>query len=250
MRDSRFYSPDFLSPGAELPLSASVARHAVRVLRLQCGDALTLFDGSGGEYLAEITHIQREQVMVKVGSWRGHELESPCRVRLLQALQASDKMDFTLQKAVELGVAAIQPLQTRRSVVRLTGEREQKRRQHWQGVVVAACEQCGRNRVPEVAPLLDLADCLAQISAQPASEPVLRIMLAPGAEQSLLALAPPPSGQVDLLIGAEGGLEAEEGQWAQRVGFIPVSLGPRILRTETASLAALAVIQGMWGDWR
>lgn len=242
---SRFYCADPLSPGAVCSLPEWVSRHAVRVLRMKVGSMLVLFDGRGGEYPSEIVRIQRDEVVVRVGQWVDREVESPCRVTLVQSLQAAEKMDFTLQKAVELGVAAIQPLSARRSVMRLSGERAEKRRQHWQSIVVSACEQSGRNQVPVVAPVRELNDWLATQAA--AAE--RRLILAPGAAQSLSSM-PPPAGEVQLLIGPEGGFDPEELGWAESVGFVPVSLGPRILRTETAGMAALAVMQSLWGDWR
>lgn len=241
MADPRFYSPLPLAPGARFSLPEAVARHAVRVLRLPPGAGITLFDGRGGEYPAIIEGIHKDQVSVAVGAWDPVERESPLRIRLVQALQAADKMDYTLQKAVELGVAAIQPVGTRRSVTRLDGERATKRVAHWQGVVVSACEQCGRNQIPSVAPVMPLVNWLGQPSEAP-----LRLILAPGAETPLSAL--PRATAVDLLVGAEGGLDPEEISLARQQGFQAVSLGPRILRTETAGLAAIAIMQALWGD--
>ena len=155
-------------------------------------------------------------------------------------------MDITLQKAVELGVAAIQPVATERSVVKLKDERAQRRMEHWQNLVISACEQCGRNRVPEVLPLLDLPDWLAQLHARPPDDEA-RLLLSPAAAVPLKELAPPA--RMMLLIGPEGGLSSVETQLAQSRGFRPVRLGPRILRTETAALAALSAIQTLWGDF-
>jgi 16S rRNA (uracil1498-N3)-methyltransferase len=155
-------------------------------------------------------------------------------------------MDLTLQKAVELGVAAIQPVATERSVVKLKDERAQRRAEHWQNLVIAACEQCGRNRVPEVLPLMSLPDWLAQLN-MPAPADEARLLLSPAATTALKALAPVP--RMTLLIGPEGGLSPVETLLAQSRGFKPVRLGPRILRTETAALAALSAIQALWGDF-
>ncbi len=219
-----------------------MARHAVRVLRLPPGAALVLFDGRGGEYPAHIQRIERDRVFADLAEWRDVERESPLAVTLVQALQAGDKMDFTIQKAVELGVRDIVPVESRRSVLRLTGERAAKRVAHWQGVAAAACEQCGRNQVPMVAPLEKLENWLAR----PAPG-AMRLMLAPNAEQSLRELS--PGGPVQLLIGAEGGLDPQEVLAAQQAGFQAVRLGPRVLRTETAGLAALAILQALRGDF-
>jgi len=167
-------------------------------------------------------------------------------VTLVQALQSGDKMDLTIQKAVELGAAAIVPVASRRSVLKLEGARAAKRLAHWQGVAVAACEQCGRNRVPPVAEIESLERWLAQ----PAPANVLRLMLAPGADATLAALPRPTADtRIELLIGAEGGLAPEELEKATQAGFVGVRLGPRILRTETAGLAALAALQCLWGDF-
>jgi 16S rRNA (uracil1498-N3)-methyltransferase len=243
MDNPRFYCREALAPGARIDLPEPVARHAVRVLRLPEGSAVTLFDGRGGEYPARIEHIGRDRVAVSLGAWIERECESPLAVTLVQAVQAADKMDYTLQKAVELGVTAIVPVESRRSVVRLAGERAGRRVAHWQGVVAAACEQCGRNRVPTVAPV----EALERWLARPAPD-ALRLMLAPGAATTLPAL--PPAGEVQLLIGAEGGLDPREMEAAESVGFVAARLGPRVLRTETAGLAALAALQTLWGDFR
>jgi 16S rRNA (uracil1498-N3)-methyltransferase len=220
-----------------------VARHAVRVLRLPPGAPVVLFDGRGGEYPAHIERIERDRVYAELAAWQQVERESSLAVTLVQALQAGDKMDFTIQKAVELGVRDIVPVESRRSVLRLAGERAAKRVAHWQGVVASACEQCGRNQVPLVAPLEKLENWLAR----PAGG-ALRLMLAPDAGQTLADSA--PVGAVQLLIGAEGGLDPQEMIAARQAGFQAVRLGPRVLRTETAGLAALAALQALWGDFR
>jgi 16S rRNA (uracil1498-N3)-methyltransferase len=184
-------------------------------------------------------------VTIKTGAHLAVEREAPLYILLAQGLSSGDRMDLTLQKSVELGVAAIQPVATERSVVKLKNERAAKRAEHWQNLVISACEQCGRNRVPPVAPLLGLGEWLAQIS-QPGDE--LRLMLSPHAAVSLRELAP-ANGRIMLLAGPEGGLAPGEVQSAQSRGFAPVRLGPRVLRTETAALAALAAIQALWGDF-
>ena len=239
----RFYCREALAPGAHIDLPEPVARHAVRVLRLPPGAAMILFDGRGGEYEARIQRIERERVVAELGAWRDLERESRLSVTLVQAVQAGDKMDFTIQKAVELGIKDIVPVDSRRSVIRLSGERAGKRVAHWQGVAAAACEQCGRNQVPNVAPLEKLENWLAK----PPPEG-LRLMLMPDAENTLASL--PPVGNVQLLIGAEGGLDPQEVIAARQAGFQSVRLGPRVLRTETAGLAALAAMQALWGDFR
>ncbi len=243
MNSPRFYCREPLAPGAHIQLPEPVARHAVRVLRLAAGAELVLFDGRGGEYPARIERIERERVVAGVGAWDAVERESALEVTLIQALQAGEKMDYTIQKAVELGVTAIVPVESRRSVTRLAGERAGRRVAHWQGVAAAACEQCGRNQVPSVAPVERLENWLARRSGE-----ALRLMLAPGAGQTLADL--PPTPRVQLLIGAEGGLDPQEILAAEQSGFRAVRLGPRVLRTETAGLAALAAMQTLWGDFR
>lgn len=239
----RFYCREALAPGAHVELPAPVARHAVRVLRLQVGAPMILFDGRGGEYLANILRIERDHVVAELAGWQDVERESRLSVTLVQAVQAGDKMDYTIQKAVELGVKDIVPVDSRRSVIRLSGERAGKRVAHWQGVAAAACEQCGRNQVPNVAPLEKLESWLAR-----PRHDGLRLLLAPDAENTLAAL--PPVAHVQLLIGAEGGLDPQEVIAAKQAGFQAVRLGPRVLRTETAGLAALAAMQALWGDFR
>jgi len=235
-----------LLAGGQVDLPENAARHAARVLRLKSGDDLVLFDGTGGEYAARIATVDLDRVRVDVLEWRDAECEAPIRLTLVQALQSGEKMDMTVQKAVELGVERVVPVSSRRSVVRLEGERALKRLDHWRAVAASACEQCGRNRVPEVTALEGLDRWLGR----PVAGAVLRLMLAPGSAQTLGNLAPPVrGGQIELLIGAEGGLAPDEMEMAERAGYIGVRLGPRILRTETAGLAALAAIQCLWGDF-
>jgi 16S rRNA (uracil1498-N3)-methyltransferase len=240
----RFYCPLPLAVGERVDLPARVAQHAVRVLRLRCGDALTLFNGAGGEYRARIIDGVRARVSVEVYEWLATERESPLSVSLVQALQAGEKMDLTVQKAVELGVGRIVPVLSRRSVLRLEGERAQRRLEHWRGIVAAACEQCGRNRLPEVAAPESLEKWLMR---KPVNASV-RLTLAPTAGCSLTTLPPAAGGAIELLVGPEGGLAPEEVRLAALTGFVSVRLGPRVLRTETAGLAALAAIQFLWGD--
>lgn len=228
-------------------MPAPVARHAVRVLRLTPDAPLILFDGRGGQYPARLVRIEKDRAWAELGAWQDVERESNLDITLVQALQAGDKMDFTIQKAVELGVRAIVPVESRRSVLKLAGERAGRRVAHWQGVAAAACEQCGRNQVPLVAPLARLDQWLAR----PAPD-ALRLVLAPGAALTLRELPlheMPRQPQIQLLIGAEGGLDPQEIIAAEQAGFQAVRLGPRVLRTETAGLAALAALQAIWGDW-
>jgi len=238
---TRLYCDLPLSPGAEIALPEAAARHAVTVLRLQTGDTLRLFNGEGGEYDASLVAVNKREARVRLTGFHAAEHESPLQITLALGISAGERMDYSLQKATELGVSAIQPLATERSVVKLAGERADKRLQHWQHVVIAACEQCGRNRVPAVAPVQKFFAYLAAVDRNKRL-----LMLSPDAATALKRAA--PSADVVLLIGAEGGLAPSECEAAVAGGFEPVSLGPRILRTETAPVAALAVLQALWGD--
>lgn len=239
--ETRLYCDLPLSPGAEIVLPEAAARHAVTVLRLQAGDVLDLFNGDGGEYRARIVAVSKREIRVRLIEFHAVERESPLEITLALGIAAGERMDYSLQKATELGVSAIQPLATERSVVKLAGERADKRLLHWRHVVIAACEQCGRNRVPAVAPVQKFFAYLAE-----ADRGKRLLMLSPDAETPLKQV--PRAASVVLLIGAEGGLAPSEYQAAETSGFQPVSLGPRILRTETAPVAALAVLQALWGD--
>jgi len=243
MSTPRFFVPAALQPGAALELPEPAAHHAARVLRLRVGDAATLFNGEGGEHAAVITAIGKRGVTVEVGAHRALEREAPLAVTLVQAVSSGERMDVTIQKAVELGVAAIHPVLSARSVVRLDGERAEKRVAHWRQITISACEQCGRNHVPVVHPLLPLADWLAS-----GPRAAARWLLWPDAEQSLREL-PKPSAPIELLVGPEGGFTESEAQAARAAGFLAVRLGPRVLRTETAAPALLAAVQALWGDF-
>ncbi|HEX7810682.1 MAG TPA: 16S rRNA (uracil(1498)-N(3))-methyltransferase [Burkholderiales bacterium] len=244
---ARFHFDGKLGNGSEVRLAPDAAHHAARVLRLEAGDAVVLFDGLGGEFEARITRMERGDVHVKTGAHRDVERESRIEVTLVQGLSSGDRMDFTLQKAVELGVGAIQPVATERSVVKLRDERAQRRVEHWQNLVISACEQCGRNRIPSVAPVLAYDAWAAQL-VHPLPEGEARLLLSPQAPVSLHELRSVPA-RLTLLAGPEGGLAPGELQIAGSRGFTPVRLGPRILRTETAAVAALAAIQALWGDF-
>ena len=245
MRGIRVHVPGPLASGAAIALPPQAGAHVARVLRLVVGAELTLFDGRGGEWQARITGVRGKAVEATVGAHLAVERESPLQVTLLQALARGEKMDWVLQKATELGVARIVPVATERSVVQLDGERADRRIAHWQGVVAAACEQCGRNRLPEILPPARLEAACA------ASTATLKLLLAPGATASLAAVAASATRAANglaLLIGPEGGLADAEQAVAMRAGFQPVSFGPRVLRTETASIAALGLLQGLAGD--
>jgi 16S rRNA (uracil1498-N3)-methyltransferase len=233
---------------AELPDAA--AAH-VRVLRIEVGEAITLFDGTGGECTAEITNVGKKSVSVSVLAHQAIERESPVRVTIVQALAVGDKMDWIVQKACELGAAEIVPLQTERCTLRLSGERADKRVAHWQQVAVAASEQCGRNRVAPVAPISEFARWLASVDVKRAAY----FMLHPQDDcatfvEALKALTSTSGAcsPIYLLIGPEGGFSPAEMQLVQQAGVVAVRLGTRVLRTETAAVAALAVIGAVIGD--
>jgi 16S rRNA (uracil1498-N3)-methyltransferase len=238
----RIHCDQRLGPGAQFALAPEAAQHVGRALRLKAGDAITVFDGRGGEYDAAIQRIDKDRVEVKVGAFRDVEAEPRLRIGLIQGLPEADKMDWIIQKSVELGVAWIQPIVCDRSVVRLSGERAARREAHWRRVAVAACEQSGRNRIPEVRPTLGFQSWIAVPAAAP------RWLLTPSGE-ALTAKAP-AGHDLELLVGPEGGLSERESDLAFSKGCEPVALGPRTLRAETAPLAALAAIHALWGDFR
>jgi 16S rRNA (uracil1498-N3)-methyltransferase len=242
----RFHCPVPLTPGAELELPAAAARH-VQVLRLQPGGVITLFNGEGGEHGATILRMGRSDVTVRVDSHQALEREATRRVHLALGMPANDRMDWLVEKAAELGVARVQPLHTAHSVLRLTGERATRKQAHWQSVAIAACEQCGGNRVPTVAPVQELAAWLSSSppsGAEPATPAPLRCLLslAPDTRPLSEVLRDTPAhAPLRFLSGPEGGLSPAEEKLARAAGFIPVTLGPRVLRAETAALAALVI---------
>jgi 16S rRNA (uracil1498-N3)-methyltransferase len=240
----RFHCPLPMAEGAEVALPNAAAHHAARVLRLAKGDAVTLFGGDDGEFAARIVSIEPRSVRVQIGAAHAADRESPLAVTLVQGLAAADRMDYAIQKAVELGVHAIQPVTMARSVARLDPARAAKRASHWRQVTIAACEQCGRNQLPRLHPLLGFDTWLAA-----SSQASLRLLLAPDGELTLASLAP-PAGPVEILVGPEGGLAPDETAAALRCGFRALRLGPRILRTDTAGPALLAALNAQWGDWR
>jgi 16S rRNA (uracil1498-N3)-methyltransferase len=262
MSNLRFYNPENLQIGATVKLSDNAAAHATRVLRLEISDEIVLFNGDGHDYTCAITSIKKSETLVIVKSFVKITNESPLNITLLQGISSGDRMDYTIQKAVELGVKNIVPINTTRSVVKLTNERAEKRLAHWQSVVHAACEQSGRAFVPTVFAPVQLSAWLQANSHEAAGDAHLmnaknidlnknvnmRILLNPiGALR--LAELPKPTGNIELLIGAEGGLSQSEIDTAISQGFQSIVLGPRILRTETAALTAITAIQTIWGDF-
>jgi len=212
---------------------------------MKAGDPLTLFNGDGAEYAAVVARAAKGAVSARVEGVREVTRESPLHVTLGQGVSRGERMDYTVQKAVELGVARIDPVTTSRGVVRLDAERARQKSDHWQAVAIAACEQCGRNRVPPVAPVSRLQDWLGRLRGDASG---MKILLDPEAGIGLRELPGPPR-NVILLAGPEGGLTGDERQDALRAGFVAARIGPRVLRTETAALATLAAMQALWGDF-
>lgn len=241
MRVSRLFLDGDLSPGRVIELSPEAVNYVARVLRLRSGDPVTLFNGRGGEWEARVGEGSRGRFVVEVGEHRARESESPLAVTLGLGISRGERMDFGLQKAVELGVAEVVPLVTERCVVQLDADRALSRRVHWLRVMASACEQCGRNRLPRLGEVTGVADWLGAAGSG------TRLVLSPVAETALSELSR-PQGSVTLLIGPEGGLAPAELALAAYRGFTPLRLGPRILRTETAVVAALAALQACWGD--
>jgi len=236
----RFYVDDALRAGGTLTLAEDAAHHAIRVLRLREGDDVTLFNGRGGEFAARVASIQRLRIMVDLLQHRAIEREPPLRLILVQGVSSGERMDFTIRKAVELGVAEVHPVLAAASVARPRGERAAARHEHWQRIAIAACEQCGRNRIPKVLPLLPLAEYRAGEG--------LKILLSPLSELSLSRMS--LAGETFILAaGPEAGFAAEEEAALAAQSFVPVRLGPRVLRTETAALAALAALNALRGDF-
>jgi len=243
MRVPRLHVPMPLAEGTEVDLHEATARHVRTVLRLKPGADLIVFDGRGNAHEATLARITRNGVRVEIGLPRSGDVEAPVPVTLALGISRGERMDLAVQKSVELGVSAIVPLVTERSVVRLDMDRAARRRDHWQEVAAGACEQCGRNHVPMVAPVTSLDRWIA---AHPAGS--LRLLPDPGATVGLRDVPAPGGGGVTLLIGPEGGLGDGERNLATELGFTGVRLGPRVLRTETAVIAALASVMTLWGD--
>ena len=238
----RFHCPLPLAAGAQFDLPAGAARH-VQVLRLQPGDAITLFNGAAahGQWQAQIVEMGRSPVQVRPVAPAALECEHRRPVHLLAGITSNERMDWLVEKATELGAASLTPLLAERGVLKLKGERGEKKRDHWQAVAVAACEQCGRNQVPVIHPAVTLAQWLAD-HPQTSSESRAVLSLAPGSQPLLHAISAEGAGPVVLLSGPEGGLSPQEEAAALAAGFAPITLGPRVLRAETAPLAALALL--------
>ena len=237
----RFYLPTALAPHTTLNLPDNIIRH-IHVLRLNAGDSITLFNGTGNDFAATLQTIGKRHAECHIHAQRQPENESPLAITLVQAVSSGERMDFTLQKSVELGVRAIQPIISERCVVRLSGERADKRVQRWQDIVIAACEQSGRSIVPTVLPIVSFSDYLRQMP------PELHLMMSLRRATTLRDIAPAPQ-TLRLMIGPEGGWTPAEEQATLEAGVQTITLGKRVLRTETASLAVLAAMQVLWGDF-
>jgi 16S rRNA (uracil1498-N3)-methyltransferase len=242
MRLSRVFVDTPLSTGAHCEIDGAAANHIVRVLRLRNGDELTVFDGRGGEYAARVDSIRKDVVFVDVREHRALERESSLQLTLAQGVSRGERMDLVIQKATELGVHRISPVLTERSVVKLDATQSERKHQHWRGIVVAACEQCGRNTLPVLDAPTTLYDFLSHTP-----DTATRLLLSPEGTTRPRDLKSATA--LTLLIGPEGGLSENEQSAAVDSGFERVSLGPRILRTETAALAALATLQALLGDF-
>ncbi len=245
MRVIRVFVESALAQGAQVAAGGTAAAHMARVLRLAAGDPVTLFNGDGWDYAARVVAVLSSRVEVEVQERRPARPESPLALTLVQGIARAERMDLIVQKATELGVAAIQPVVAARSVVRLDAKTTERKLAHWRGIVIAACEQCGRARLPELAAPLPLAEWLAR-SVPPA---VRRLQLAIDAQESLTTAAA-DAAVIELLIGPEGGLDKDERMSATQAGYGACSIGPRVLRTETAALAALTLLQASAGDLR
>lgn len=239
---TRIYTSEALVSGQQISLDEQAFQHLVRVLRMTDGDSLVLFNGDGRALEGTLCDVGKKQAAVLLGDCIAEDAATPVALHLGQVISKGDRMDFTIQKATELGVSSITPLWSERCDVRLKGERMDKKLEHWRKVAISACEQSGRNRIPDILEPMAMTDWAPTVSTEQ------RLILHPHNQQPLDTSAKP--GSVTLLVGPEGGFSEIEVEQAQRSGFIGLLLGPRILRTETAALAALSVLQYLWGDFR
>jgi 16S rRNA (uracil1498-N3)-methyltransferase len=241
----RFHVDLPLHVGEPTMLPRAQTRHALRALRLRQGEMLTVFDGRGGEYVARLIEAREPEAEIQITGFEPRECELPWFVTVAQGLSSGDKMDWTVEKAIELGASAIAPLGMARSVLRLSGDRATSRRAHWQALAIAASEQCGRNRVAAIEPVRALDDWLASLP-----DAALRLVLVPDGEPLRDVQRPAGDTRIVLLVGPEGGFADHELQAVDRAGFRAISLGPRVLRTETAAPVALAMLSALWDGGR
>ena len=240
---TRIYQNTSLNVNSNVTLDENASHHLARVLRASIGDEIILFNGDGDEYPARIINITKKNVTIEILSKTICQRESPIDIYLAQGIARGEKMDFIIQKAVELGAVKIFPLVTERCNVRLTAEREEKRLRHWQSIVTSACEQSGRNVIPELLPAQTLSDFITHVSAD------VKFVLTPHCDTAMTTTSLPSNAKIILLIGPEGGLSSGEIQFAIDHQYQALLLGPRVLRTETATIAALAVLQVRFGDF-
>ena len=245
MHNTRLFLRETLTPLGELHLGSEPTRYLGRALRLKAGDKITVFNGDGGEHVATIVSIAKSSSVLSIGEQIDTRTESPLKVHLVQGVSRGERMDFVVQKATELGVKRISPVLTEHGVVKLDADRAAKRRDHWQKIAESACEQSGRTRPP----LIDTPTPLKSWFGGRSKDADIDLILRPGAATSLTAI-PAPQTKICLLIGPEGGFSNNEYEDAEIAGCVAASFGPRILRTETAAVAALAVVQSLWGDLR
>lgn len=244
MLTPRIFVAARLEPGQDMILEGDAFRHSILALRLAVGAPLALFNGEGGEYHGMISAIEKRRAIIRVGEFRNIEREPRIRLHLLQGVSKGERMDYTLQKAVEIGIAKITPVICERSVVRLNDERMAKKQLHWQGVIQSACEQSGRNTLPALHQTCDLPAALAGLSKSGT-----RLLLDPEAAVGISSVAPPPAREAVLLAGPEGGLSENEHDLAMAAGFAGLRLGARVLRTETAAVVAAAALFSRWGEY-
>jgi 16S rRNA (uracil1498-N3)-methyltransferase len=241
MRIPRVYSPQTITIGDCIELEAGAARHLTSALRMRSGQLVTIFNGHGGEYTAELVEAKKGKATVRITEFDKADRESNLSIHLAIGISRGERMDLIVQKATELGVSKITPLFTERCEVKLSGDRLDKKVSHWQQVAISACEQCQRNSLPSINAPVKIDQWQDNCDAS------LKLVLHHRTDQSLSDM-PPPNGQVALLIGPEGGLSEREIEQAISLGFSPLALGPRVLRTETAPLAAISILQSLWGD--
>lgn len=241
MRIPRIFTEQALHSGDQVALEEAASHHLSKVLRMQVGRELILFNGQGGEFSASIQEVTKKQVIVSVAEHRTEDRESPLQLELAIGISRGERFEWVLQKATELGVTRITPLLTERTEVKVQGDRQEKMIERWRHIIISACEQCQRNRVPHLSAPVSLADWLPQVTADQ------RFVLHHRDSQRLPAAETPAS--VSLLIGPEGGLSDAEIQQAVQHGYHPLTLGPRVLRTETAPIAAVSLVQYLWGDF-
>ncbi|MGX1112654.1 16S rRNA (uracil1498-N3)-methyltransferase [Pseudoalteromonas sp. MBR-15] len=241
MRVPHIYQPSVITLDNPVTLDEDAAGHIGRVLRMKVGEQVSIFNGEGGEYLSEIIEVSKKNVVVQPLEFIDHDVESPLKIHLGQGVSRGDKMDFTIQKSVELGITEITPIFSQRCGVKLSGERLAKKHQQWQKIAIAAAEQSGRNFVPVVHPPIDIKEWLEQ------SSDAIKLTLHPRAKHSIKTIQVPSSG-VRFLVGPEGGFTDEELEIAKQQAFVDIRLGPRVLRTETAALTVLSALQLQFGD--